>query len=106
MKVRMLPLVLSVMVLPALAVAADEMEKKDDMMEGHSDSMSMKGPMFEDFDANGDGMISSDELNIYGSSAAGDSAAERRMNEIQKHDMNNDGNISRDEFDEAVKKAQ
>ncbi|BES70493.1 hypothetical protein RE428_15110 [Marinobacter nanhaiticus D15-8W] len=108
MKIRMYALVaVSAALIPFTSSLAEEsMQKSGDSMEGHSDEMAMKGPKFEEMDANQDGEISSDELNVYGNTAAGDSAAERRMRQIEKHDMNDDGKISRDEFDEAVRKAQ
>lgn len=108
MKIRMILLIaVSALLVPATSALAEEtMQKSEDSMKSHGDDMAMKGPRFEEMDANGDGEISSNELNIYGNTAAGDSAAERRMRQIEKHDMNDDGKISRDEFDEAVKKAQ
>lgn len=111
MKTWMLPLMVASLTFSVAAYAADDgsmsgdMDKKMDNM----DEMGMKGPSFEKMDANGDGMISSDELNVYGSSAAGnaaDSKAERSMMRIEKHDMDGDGNISREEFDKAVEDAQ
>ncbi|WP_148863617.1 EF-hand domain-containing protein [Marinobacter fonticola] len=109
MNIRMFALVaVSAMLIPATSALADDSMKKQSDSEGMSQSgdMAMKGPKFEEMDTNGDGKISSDELNVYGNTAAGDSTAERRMKRIEKHDMNDDGNISREEFNEAVKKAQ
>lgn len=115
MKIRMCLLVaVSALLIPATSALAEESTQKSqdsmntsgDSMKKHGDDMAMKGPKFEEMDANGDGEISSNELNVYGNTAAGDSAGERRMEEIQKYDMNEDGQISRDEFDEAKKKSQ
>lgn len=108
MKIRMFLLIaVSAALIPTTSAFADDsMKKQEDSMSGQSNDMAMKGPKFEEMDANGDGEITSDELNVYGNTAAGDSAAERRMKQIERHDMNEDGKISRDEFDEAVRKAQ
>ncbi|WP_162628765.1 EF-hand domain-containing protein [Marinobacter bohaiensis] len=106
MKIRMFPWIAIVaLAIPASSALADEaMDQEEGMMGEHGEDMSMKGPHFDEMDTDGDGVISSDELSIYGATAAGDSEAERHMNLIDKHDMNKDGQIDRDEFEQAVEK--
>lgn len=57
---------------------------------------SAQSPRFEDLDTNGDGAISAEELNVYGSTAAGN------VNPVEIEDANEDGVIDRDEFEESV----
>lgn len=57
---------------------------------------SMGAPQFEDLDTDGDGLISAEELNLYGNTAAG------YVNPIEVEDKNEDGGIDRDEFEDAV----
>lgn len=56
----------------------------------------MQSPRFEDLDTDGDGLISAEELNVYGSTAAGN------VNPLDIEDANEDGVIDRNEFEDSV----
>ena len=67
---------------------------------------SSQAEQFSSIDTNGDGVISEDELNVYGSTAAGgvaaDSEAERNRMNMDNIDQNGDGEISRQEYMDAA----
>lgn len=66
------------------------------------DDMAMQEPRFQELDTDNNGIISEEELNVYGSTAAGgaavDTEAERNRMQLQGRDTNNDGEITRQEF--------
>ena len=75
---------------------ADEHMSGDPMSE-HA----MEAPHFEQLDSNGDGMISAEELNVYGSTAAGQAAGEAGDTmHMDKLDTDGDGSISMEEFEQ------
>lgn len=103
MKIWMFPLVVLSLALSSLTYAADAGDKSG----GEADRMSEQmghAPTFKEMDKNGDGMISEDELNIYGSSAAGKahSEEESRMMKMHEMDTDGDGNISNEEFEKGM----
>lgn len=75
--------------------------ESDSTMNSGND-MAMQEPRFQELDTDNDGIISEEELNVYGSTAAGgeatDSEAERNRMQLQGRDTNNDGEITRQEF--------
>ncbi|MGP4843895.1 EF-hand domain-containing protein [Marinobacter sp. 1Y8] len=130
MKIRNMALisVLSATLLAPVAFASDTMSK-DGENNAATDTMGNKGESkadrstpaessmgtsgenmqsatFDKLDANKDGMISEDELSIYGSTAAGgaDSEAERNQMTLEDNDTDGDGAISREEFEKAETK--
>ncbi|GAA3575036.1 MULTISPECIES: EF-hand domain-containing protein [Marinobacter] len=74
------------------------MEEKESMgsesMTG--DGMAMEAPKFDRLDANGDGQLSADELNVYGSTAAGSETG--TAVDLDMYDSNGDGSLSREEY--------
>jgi Ca2+-binding EF-hand superfamily protein len=102
MKTWMLPLVALTFALSPMTYAAggDQSGGKADRM----DENAMNAPSFQQMDANGDGKISEDELNVYGSSAAGKAKAqeENRMMKMHEMDLDGDGNISNDEYEKGM----
>lgn len=69
--------------------------------QGQQQSQPGQAARFDQLDANGDGYLTEDELNIHGSTAAGQSGAETSMKSrkmMQHRDQNQDGLISREEF--------
>ncbi len=98
--------------IPAVSAAgSDETEK--DAMEGSSDQMQksettghgMQSMSFDELDANQDGVLTEDELNVYGSTAAGN-PDEKSMSGQETRDMmmeldrDSDGQLTQDEFDQ------
>ena len=103
MKIWMLPLVAMTLALSPMTYAAGS----DQSGGGKADRMdenAMNAPSFQQMDANGDGKISEDELNVYGSSAAGKAKAqeENRMMKMHEMDLDGDGNISNDEYEKGM----
>lgn len=118
MRIRKMTLAtaLSMALAAPMALAADnsmdnegssKADRKDATMESDSmskshEGMAMQRPSFEELDTNSDGIITEDELNVYGSTAAGqaatDSEAERNRMTMEGSDTNNDGKITRKEF--------
>lgn len=78
--------------------AGEQMGKQ----QGQQSSQPGQAAGFDRLDANGDGYLTEDELNIHGSTAAGNqsgtetSMKSRKM--MQDRDQNQDGLISREEF--------
>lgn len=70
------------------------------MSHGQGKAMQTMHEDFDTLDANNDGVISEDELNVYGSTAAGmgDTEAERNRMMLKARDRNQDGKITRGEF--------
>lgn len=74
----------------------------DDKSDAMSSEAKMQGHTFEQLDRNADGVISEDELNVYGSTAAGepgDSHAERQQLMMEDLDMDGNGEVDRNEFE-------
>lgn len=67
---------------------------------------SSQAEQFSSIDTNNDGVISEDELNVYGSTAAGgagaESEAERNRMNMDNIDQNEDGEITRQEYMDAA----
>lgn len=105
MKTWMLPLVLMSFAFSSMAYAAGNSDHSGGKA-NRMDEKAMSGPTFEEMDANGDGKISADELNVYGSSAAGQSHGkameEHRLMKMHEMDLDGDGNISNDEFEKGM----
>ncbi len=57
---------------------------------------SAQSPRFEDLDTDADGLISAEELNVYGATAAGN------VDPLEVEDANEDGVIDRDEFEQSA----
>ncbi|WP_165495758.1 EF-hand domain-containing protein [Marinobacter halodurans] len=74
--------------------------KESGMAHGKGKAMQTMHEDFDALDANSDGVISEDELNVYGNTAAGtgDSEAERNRMMLKARDRNQDGKITRGEF--------
>lgn len=68
------------------------------------DGMAMEAPKFDRLDANGDGQLSADELNVYGSTAAGSNADSAV--DLDMYDANGDGSLSREEYQRGTMPAQ
>ncbi|MGF2686366.1 EF-hand domain-containing protein [Marinobacter sp. DUT-3] len=98
--------------IPAVyAAGSDEMEK--DAMEGSGDQMQqsettghgMQSKSFEELDANQDGVLTEDELNVYGSTAAGNPDEESMSGQdtrdmMMELDRDSDGQLTQDEFEQ------
>ncbi|WP_166264466.1 EF-hand domain-containing protein [Marinobacter caseinilyticus] len=78
---------------------------KDKMAD--SDTMKGEAPKFEELDANRDGFISEEELNVYGATAAGSSGdmMDKNRHMMEDQDMDGDGKISQQEYEEKTKKS-
>lgn len=110
MKIRMMTLATAIAVtLAAPTAIAGSMSKEGSshadrqeagMAHGKDAGVRTQRMSFDELDANNDGAITEDELNVYGNSAAGtgDSAAERDRMALKAHDRNKDGKITRGEF--------
>lgn len=70
-------------------------------MAGDMDSSSHQAPDFDVLDTNADGVISAEELNVYGATAAGQPDMGDPA-DLEMRDSNGDGNITREEFDEGA----
>lgn len=82
-----------------MVMAADDMSS--DPMSEEMQGASMEAPHFEQLDSNGDGMISAEELNVYGSTAAGQAAeAAGETLQLDQLDADGDGSISMEEFEQ------
>lgn len=94
--------VISVSLMAPFAFAgSDSADSSADPMAGDMESSRPQAPAFEVLDANADGVISVDELNVYGATAAGQPEAADPA-DLEMRDMNGDGNITREEFDEGA----
>ncbi|WP_148864934.1 EF-hand domain-containing protein [Marinobacter fonticola] len=117
MKIRKMTLaaaISTVLVAPMALAGTDSMDNEGSSkadregattMEHKKDGMAMQSPRFEQVDTDGNGVISEEELNMYGSTAAGGSAsagtegeAEGNRMSMESRDTNNDGEITRQEF--------
>lgn len=99
--------------IPAVyAAGSDEMEK--DAMDGSSDQMQqsettgqgIQSKPFEELDTNQDGVLTEDELNVYGSTAAGNPDEEPLSGQetrdlMMELDRDSDGQLTQDEFEQA-----
>lgn len=83
----------------ALAAGSSDDASKMDPMAGDMDSANMEMVEFDALDVNGDGVIDAEELNVYGATAAGEESADEAA-ELQMRDQNEDGKITRDEFEQ------
>lgn len=76
------------------------------MADSHADAMSdmaVGAPQFDELDSNGDGMISAEELNVYGSTAAGEAGDEMgEALQIDELDTDGDGSVSMKEYEEGM----
>lgn len=59
---------------------------------------SLSSSLFEQLDADGNGVLSGDELNAYGDAAAGHQQQDKNQSLLKAHDANDDGTITRKEF--------
>jgi hypothetical protein len=55
-------------------------------------------PDFDQMDSNGDGQLDEDELNTYGSTAAGQGAGEDGESMMERYDTDGDGSVSEQEL--------
>ena len=81
--------------------AGSGQQKQSGGQMGQQQSQPGQAARFDRLDANGDGYLTEDELNIHGSTAAGQSGAETSMKSrkmMQDRDQNQDGLISREEY--------
>lgn len=98
--------------IPAVYAAGSYGTEKD-AMEGDSEKMQqsetmghgMRSISFEELDANGDGVLTEDELNVYGSTAAGNPAEEPMSGQetrdmMMELDRDSDGQLTQDEFEQ------
>lgn len=97
--------------IPAVYAAGSD-ETQIDAMDGSSDQMQksettgqgMQSMSFDELDANEDGVLTEDELNVYGSTAAGN-LDEKSMSGQDTRDMmmeldrDSDGQLTQDEFE-------
>lgn len=93
--------------------AADSGDMEKDAMDGNSEKMQqsetmghgMQSMSFDELDANQDGVLTEDELNVYGSTAAGN-PEEKSMSGQETRDMmmeldrDSDGQLTQDEFEQ------
>lgn len=100
-KVMTMAAIMSLVFAAPAAFAAGSDEKGDEAM-GSGSGAALDAASFEELDTDGDGLISEDELNVYGSTAAGnpDEAEEESKTMLKEHDMDGDGKISFEEFEE------
>ncbi|MGP4845998.1 EF-hand domain-containing protein [Marinobacter sp. 1Y8] len=61
---------------------------------------SLSSSLFEQLDTDGNGVLSGDELNAYGDTAAGHQQQDKNQSSLKAHDANDDGTISRKEFEQ------
>ncbi|MDC0661605.1 hypothetical protein [Marinobacter sp. SS21] len=88
---------------PWALAATDETKAGEDTMMEDQGMTSLHSPQFEELDADGNGLISAEELNVYGSTAAGQAAeAAGESITLEVSDANEDGSIDRDEFEQSV----
>lgn len=92
---------LSFSLMSPFALAASDSEASGDSMAERMESASPQTPEFDVLDANADGVISAEELNVYGATAAGQPDMGDPA-ELEMRDSNGDGNITREEFDEGA----
>ncbi|MAA65434.1 MAG: hypothetical protein CL581_11725 [Alteromonadaceae bacterium] len=60
---------------------------------------SLSSSLFEQLDTDGNGVLSGDELNAYGDTAAGQQK-DKNQSLLNAHDANDDGTITRKEFEQ------
>lgn len=92
--------VVSFSLMSPLALAASSGEDADTMdpMSGDMESASTEMIEFDALDANGDGVIDAEELNVYGATAAGQGSSVDPV-DLEMRDQNEDGKITREEFE-------
>lgn len=91
------------MMSPLALAGTDETKAGEDTMMEDQGMTSMSSPTFEELDADGNGLISAEELNVYGSTAAGQAAeAAGESIKLDVSDANADGSIDREEFEQSV----
>lgn len=100
-KIMTMAAIMSLVFAAPAAFAAGSGEKGEEAA-GSESGAAMEAASFEELDTDGDGLISEDELNVYGSTAAGnpEEAEEKTETMLKEHDMDGDGKISFEEFEE------
>ncbi|MFE8069450.1 EF-hand domain-containing protein [Marinobacteraceae bacterium S3BR75-40.1] len=83
-----------------LGLAGGAFAAGDTSSQSEDQSMTQQGTQkqaeFDELDANKDGYVSQDELNRYGSTAAGQDPQQM----LQEQDANQDGRISKEEYEQ------
>ncbi|OEY65294.1 EF-hand domain-containing protein [Marinobacter sp. X15-166B] len=113
MKIKMMTLVtaVSLAMMSPLTMAASHGDHASDAMDSGKDhgkmmdstASHMGAARFDELDTDGDGMLSEEELNVHGSTAAGqagESNAERRNLRMDELDKDGDGAVGREEYEE------
>ncbi|MEQ9546310.1 MAG: EF-hand domain-containing protein [Marinobacter sp.] len=82
----------------AMEGGGEKMQQSETMEQG------MSSPSFAELDANQDGVLTEDELNVYGSTAAGNPDSEPMSGQetrdmMMELDRDSDGQLTQDEFE-------